>query len=92
MSAADNDAVCQLRAYFAGELREFDLKLDLEGTDFQKRVWEAVAEIPFGETRSYGDVARDIGNAGAVRAVGAANAHTTTAAVQACRLLVSVCV
>ena len=63
----------QLSEYFAGTRTAFDLKLDVVGTDFQKQVWAALVRIPFGETRSYGDIARDLGNPKAVRAVGAAN-------------------
>jgi methylated-DNA-[protein]-cysteine S-methyltransferase len=67
------EAVRQLRAYFAGELRQFDLPLDMRGTDFQLRVWRALEGIPYGETRSYSQVASAIGAPQAVRAVGAAN-------------------
>ena len=67
------EAVRQLRAYFAGQLREFQLPLDIEGTEFQKRVWRQVAAIPYGETRSYLQIATAIGSPRAVRAVGAAN-------------------
>lgn len=63
----------QLAAYFAGELTEFDLEYRLEGTPFQKSVWAQLEQIPFGETWSYGDVARRIDNPGASRAVGLAN-------------------
>jgi len=63
----------QLRAYFDGKLRQFDIPLDLQGTDFQKRVWRHLESIPFGETRSYQQVADAIGTSNAVRAVGAAN-------------------
>jgi len=63
----------QLSAYFAGKLRDFDLKLTLHGTDFQKSVWRLLLEIPFGETRSYGDLANQLGSPGASRAVGLAN-------------------
>lgn len=66
-------AVQQLRAYFSGELTEFDLPLDLRGTDFQVSVWKALLTIPYGETISYAELARRIGNPKAVRAVGAAN-------------------
>jgi methylated-DNA-[protein]-cysteine S-methyltransferase len=62
----------QLAAYFAGELRRFDLPLAPEGTDFQLRVWKALLSTPFGQTQSYGDLARRIGRPRAVRAVGAA--------------------
>ena len=67
---AFSDAVEQLDAYFAGERREFDLELDLVGTNFQRRVWEALLTIPYGETRSYGDIAEQIGSPGAFRAIG----------------------
>jgi methylated-DNA-[protein]-cysteine S-methyltransferase len=63
----------QLQAYFAGRLRRFDLALDLPGTAFQKRVWAELERIPYGETRSYLQIAGAIGAAHAVRAVGAAN-------------------
>lgn len=63
----------QLRAYFAGDLRSFDLPLAPQGTDFQHRVWGLLRQIPWGQTRSYSDLARDLGNPGASRAVGAAN-------------------
>jgi methylated-DNA-[protein]-cysteine S-methyltransferase len=63
----------QLQAYFAGNLKEFDLNLILEGTDFQVRVWRALRTIPYGETTSYLELAKQIGTPKAVRAVGAAN-------------------
>ena len=63
----------QLRAYFMGQLREFDLPFDAQGTLFQKRVWSELVRIPYGETRSYGSIAEAIGAPKAVRAVGAAN-------------------
>ena len=65
--------VDQLQSYFAGELRSFDLPLLLEGTPFQKRVWNALKEIPYGETVSYKMLAERVGSPKAVRAVGAAN-------------------
>ncbi len=67
------EAEIQLRAYFAGELRQFDLPLDVVGTDFQKRVWKQLESIPYGETRSYREIAEAIGAPRAIRAVGAAN-------------------
>ena len=68
--------VCrQLKAYFEGQLREFDVLLSPEGTAFQKEVWQALLEIPFGKTVSYGEVAAGLGNPGAVRAVASANAQ-----------------
>jgi len=63
----------QLQAYFAGELKEFDVPLALEGTEFQLQVWQALRSIPYGETISYLDLANRIGNPKAVRAVGLAN-------------------
>src|ERR1700735_1393651 len=65
-------AVDQLRAYFAGELRNFDLPLDMHGTAFQKRVWQELRNIPYGRTCSYSSVAAAVGAPKAVRAVGAA--------------------
>lgn len=67
------EAYQQLREYLKGERREFDLPLKLCGTDFQKWVWKALCEIPYGETRSYKQIAEAIGNPKAVRAVGMAN-------------------
>jgi methylated-DNA-[protein]-cysteine S-methyltransferase len=63
----------QLRAYFDGKLKEFDLPLTLEGTDFQRRVWTSLMAIQYGETLSYAELAERIGNPKAVRAVGLAN-------------------
>jgi methylated-DNA-[protein]-cysteine S-methyltransferase len=67
------EAVAQLAAYFAGRLRRFDLALAPEGTPFQRDVWSALTEIPYGETVSYSELARRIGRPAATRAVGAAN-------------------
>ena len=67
------DALRQLSAYFAGKLRRFDLPLAAEGTEFQQTVWRALQTIPYGETLSYGGLARSIGKPSASRAVGAAN-------------------
>lgn len=63
----------QLWQYFAGERREFSLPLDPQGTMFQKKVWEVLSHIPYGETRSYGEIAAAVGNPRACRAVGMAN-------------------
>jgi methylated-DNA-[protein]-cysteine S-methyltransferase len=71
--SAFGDVREQLRAYFAKELREFDLPLAPRGTPFQLDVWRALRAIPYGETRSYAQVARAIGKPEAIRAVGAAN-------------------
>jgi O-6-methylguanine DNA methyltransferase len=67
------EAARQLRAYFAGQLRRFDLPLDMQGTPFQLRVWHELERIPYGETRSYRQIAAAVGAPRAVRAVGAAN-------------------
>ena len=67
------DACAQLDAYFAGELKNFDLQLMPKGTAFQELVWQALTEIPYGETWSYGQLAANIEKPGASRAVGAAN-------------------
>ena len=66
-------ALDQIEEYLNGVRREFDLPLDLRGTEFQRRMWSAVAAIPYGETRTYADIARTMGKPLAVRAVGAAN-------------------
>src|SRR4051794_29262888 len=63
----------QLAEYFAGERQEFDLRLAPEGTPFERSVWDELRKIPFGETRSYGEIARAIGHPGSARAVGRAN-------------------
>ncbi len=65
--------VLQLEEYFKGERQKFDINMALEGTDFQKQVWQALSEIPYGETWSYKELAEYIGNSKAVRAVGGAN-------------------
>ena len=67
------EPVRQLRSYFAGELEQFDLPLAPDGTSFQQKVWSELCEIPYGETISYGELARRIGNPNASRAVGLAN-------------------
>ncbi len=72
-SAGFAEAIRQLRAYFAGELTDFDLPLTLEGTEFQLRVWQSLRGIPYGETISYGQLATRLGNPKASRAVGLAN-------------------
>lgn len=66
-------AVQQFQAYFQGELKEFDLKLNPIGTDFQKKVWEKLLEIPYGTTTSYLKLSRDLGDEKAIRAVASAN-------------------
>lgn len=70
------EAEKQLNAYFKGKLKKFTVPLDFKGTDFQKSVWTALLSIPFGETRSYAEIARQIGKPDASRAVGAANGRS----------------
>ena len=74
----------QLDLYFAGMLTAFDLPIDLRGTNFQVSVWQILLAIPYGETRSYGDIARQIGRPTAFRAVGAANGRNPLSIVAAC--------
>jgi methylated-DNA-[protein]-cysteine S-methyltransferase len=78
----------QLQAYFAGDLTHFDLSLDPRGTPWQTQVWSALAEIPFGETRSYGDIARRVGNPKASRAVGMANNRNPIALIIPCHRVI----
>lgn len=80
----------QLREYFAGTRQQFDLPLDFEGTVFQKKVWQALLGIPFGETRSYRDIAEQVGNIKAVRAVGAANGKNPISIIAPCHRVVGV--
>jgi methylated-DNA-[protein]-cysteine S-methyltransferase len=79
-----NEAEKQLKAYFAGRLKKFTVPLDFKGTDFQKSVWAALLTIPFGETRSYGEIARQIGRPEASRAVGAANGRNPISIITPC--------
>jgi methylated-DNA-[protein]-cysteine S-methyltransferase len=81
-------AARQLDAYFGGRLKAFDLPLAPIGTSFQRRVWEALCEIPFGETRSYGQLARAIGKPSAMRAVGAANGNNPIAIIVPCHRVI----
>jgi len=78
----------QLRAYFAGELQEFDLPLAVEGTEFQLRVWQSLRTIPYGETISYGQLAERIGNPKAARAVGLANGSNPIAIIIPCHRVI----
>lgn len=78
----------QLREYFAGERKVFDLSIEPQGTAFQRDVWQALREIPFGETRSYADIARSIGNPKAVRAVGSANGNNPIAIIVPCHRVI----
>jgi methylated-DNA-[protein]-cysteine S-methyltransferase len=80
--------VAQLEAYFAGELTDFDLPMEMRGTDFQRCVWAALCEIPYGETISYGELARWVGNPKASRAVGLANGRNPVAIVVPCHRVI----
>jgi methylated-DNA-[protein]-cysteine S-methyltransferase len=82
------EAVEQLEAYFAGGRTDFELELDLVGTQFQRRVWAALQTIPYGETRSYGEIARQIGAPGAFRAVGLANGHNPIGIIVPCHRVI----
>ncbi|MEM6050846.1 methylated-DNA--[protein]-cysteine S-methyltransferase [Erwinia sp. P7711] len=78
----------QLKEYFAGERTTFTVTLDFVGTEFQKKVWQALVAIPFGETRSYGEIARQIGHPKAVRAVGAANGKNPISIIAPCHRVI----
>jgi methylated-DNA-[protein]-cysteine S-methyltransferase len=82
------DAIAQLAAYFAGRLRRFDLALAPEGTSFQREVWSALTEIPYGHTVSYSELARRIGRPAATRAVGAANGKNPLPIVVPCHRVI----
>ncbi|MDB5734064.1 MAG: ogt1, partial [Alphaproteobacteria bacterium] len=87
-NAVLRDAARQLGEYFAGTRTTFTMKLDFTGTEFQKSVWQALLTIPFGETRSYADIARQIGNPKAVRAVGAANGKNPISIIAPCHRVI----
>lgn len=82
------EAVAQLRAYFAGDCTDFDIPLELVGTAFQRKVWQALMTIPYGETRSYGDIAVQIGAPTAYRAVGLANGHNPIGIIVPCHRVI----
>ncbi len=82
------EAERQLAEYFRGQRRTFNLTLDLAGTDFQRQVWTALLTIPFGETRTYAQVARQIGKPSATRAVGAANGRNPISIVTPCHRVI----
>ena len=79
----------ELDEYFAGERREFSVALDLRGTDFQLRCWRALLDIPYGETRSYGEIAHTIGHPRAFRAVGMSNNRNPVAIVVPCHRVIA---
>jgi methylated-DNA-[protein]-cysteine S-methyltransferase len=78
----------QLREYFQGQRTHFTVPLDMRGTPFQKQVWEALLAIPFGETRSYGQLAKQLGSPNATRAVGAANGRNPVAIIAPCHRVI----
>ncbi|MFJ5137265.1 methylated-DNA--[protein]-cysteine S-methyltransferase [Streptomyces sp. NPDC088707] len=82
------EAIRQLDAYFAGELTAFDMPLNLNGTPFQLRVWEGLLRIPYGETRTYGELAEELGNPAASRAVGLANGKNPVSIIVPCHRVV----
>jgi methylated-DNA-[protein]-cysteine S-methyltransferase len=82
------EAERQLEEYFAGRRRHFELTFDVSGTPFQRKVWNALLTIPFGETRSYREIATQIGNPRAVRAVGAANGKNPLSIVAPCHRVI----
>jgi methylated-DNA-[protein]-cysteine S-methyltransferase len=78
----------QLSEYFAGTRQQFEVALDFAGTAFQQQVWQALLTIPFGQTRSYGEIARQIGRPAAVRAVGAANGKNPISIIAPCHRVI----
>jgi methylated-DNA-[protein]-cysteine S-methyltransferase len=82
------DARAQLGEYFEGRRTSFDVPLALHGTPFQRRVWEALLEIPYGETTSYGELARRLGSPRAMRAVGLANGRNPVAVIVPCHRVI----
>lgn len=82
------DCLTELDEYFKGERKEFTINCELSGTDFQKKVWKALEEIPFGKTMSYKEIAEKIGNPKAVRAVGSANHNNKIAIIIPCHRVI----
>mgnify|MGYP002714835534 FL=1 len=82
------EAQQQLAEYFAGTRQQFDLPLDFDGTYFQKQVWQALLQIPYGETRSYKQIAEQLGNPKAVRAVGAASGKNPISIIAPCHRVI----
>lgn len=87
--ASLGDAISQLKEYFAGQRRQFDFPLAPQGTSFQVQVWQALREIPFGTTISYGELAENVGCPKGFRAVGNANGKNPIVIVQACHRVVN---
>src|SRR4051812_9091646 len=87
-AAAISAAAIQLEQYFAGERTEFDIELELDGTPFERRVWDEVRAIPYGETATYAEIARRVGRPGASRAVGRANGRNPVAVIVPCHRVI----
>jgi methylated-DNA-[protein]-cysteine S-methyltransferase len=88
VSKALEQAAVQLTEYFEGKRNDFDVPLELKGSDFQKKVWNELRNIPYGETISYGDLARRVGNPSAARAVGSANARNPIPIIVPCHRVI----
>lgn len=82
------DVIFQLKSYLNGKLKEFNCKLDLRGTEFQKKVWLELRKIPYGETRSYKQIAKAIGHPDASRAVGGANGRNPILLILPCHRVI----
>ncbi|MBF6621307.1 MAG: methylated-DNA--[protein]-cysteine S-methyltransferase [Patulibacter sp.] len=87
-AAAFSAVIAQLEQFFAGERTVFELEVELEGTPFQQRVWNALREIPYGQTISYGELARRIDRPSAVRAVGLANGRNPVSVIVPCHRVI----
>jgi O-6-methylguanine DNA methyltransferase len=85
----NREVLSQLIRYFKGKLKRFDCKLDLKGTPFEKKVWSALAKIPYGQTRSYKEIARAIGHPKAHRAVGNANGENSIPLILPCHRVIA---
>lgn len=83
-----HDVIEQLNAYFAGDLKDFDLELAMNGTEFQRRVWTELRRIPYGETVSYGELAERMGSPSASRAVGLANGKNPIGIIVPCHRVI----
>lgn len=86
--ARSREVEAQLQAYFAGERRTFAIVLDVQGTDFQRRVWQSLLQIPYGQTWSYGEQARFLGQPRAVRAVASANGRNPVSIIVPCHRVI----
>lgn len=87
-SAVEIECVCQLQEYFAGRREKFDLPLMIEGSEFESAVWDQLLKIPYGQTRSYGEIAAQMGLPGAARAVGMACHRNKLAVIVPCHRVI----